>query len=320
MAGFAGSHLAEYLLEQTDWTIAGTVRTLDPARNLDSIRNNPRQASRVTILEVDVTDENSVSYLIKAWPPDYVFHLAATGWPAVSFDNPRRAMETNIIGTANVLQACSRHAPNAWVQVCSSADVYGKSTSREPLTESSPIHPASPYSISKIGADLLGRHYAERGSNVIVTRSFTHTGPRRSAVFVESSFARQIAMIEAGLENPPIQVGNLESVRTIADVRDIARAYHMALTVEPERGAVYNIGGIHTCAVRELLDLLFQSAGRTYPIAVDRSRLRPIDADYQVPDCTPFVARTGWQPRYALEDTIRDLLNYWRARVATEDA
>ncbi len=163
---------------------------------------------------------------------------------------------------------------------------------------------------------MLGRYYAEAyGLRVLTTRMFTHTGPRRGDVFVESSFAKQIAMIEAGQLEPPLKCGNLSAVRTIADVRDAVRAYHMLLTVNPEAGAVYNIGGHYTGTVKDILDVLFDAAGFRCEVEVDKARLRPIDADHQVPDCSRFKRATGWKPEIPFEQTMADLLAYWRGRV-----
>ena len=168
-----------------------------------------------------------------------------------------------------------------------------------------------------MGTDLIGRYYAEAyGMNVMTTRMFTHTGPRRGDVFAESSFAKQIAMIEAGLIPPVVKTGNLDSLRTFADVRDAVRAYYMLVTVNPTPGAYYNIGGSYTCTVGEMLDFLINlSTNKDIKVVTDPQRLRPIDADLQVPDTSKFKAITGWEPKIAFEDTMADLLNYWRDRV-----
>jgi GDPmannose 4,6-dehydratase len=193
--------------------------------------------------------------------------------------------------------------------------VYGRAKSI-PINEDAPFHPASPYAVSKVGADLMARHYAEAyGMLVQVTRMFTHTGPRRGDVFAESSFAKQIAMIEAGMIPPVVKVGNLNSLRTVADVRDAVRAYHMLLTVNPTPGEVYNIGGSHTCTVGDILNTLLSMSTTKIGIEVDPDRLRPVDADLQVPDCTKFKARTGWEPVIPFEQTMKDLLTYWRDKV-----
>ena len=201
-----------------------------------------------------------------------------------------------------------------------SSEVYGRvPKERVPIDEDCPFHPASPYAISKIGTDLVARHYAEAYEmKIMVTRLFTHTGPGRGDVFFESSFAKQIAMIEAGLIPPVVKHGNLDSLRTIADVRDAVRAYHMLLTVNPTPGEVYNIGGTHTCKVGDVLDALI-AMSTVSPISKeqDPERMRPLDADLQVPDCSKFKGHTGWNPLIPFEQTMSDLLQYWRKRITT---
>jgi len=186
-----------------------------------------------------------------------------------------------------------------------------------PIDEECTFHPASPYAISKVGTDLIGRYYAEAyDMTVMTTRMFTHTGPRRGDVFAESTFAKQIAMIEAGQIPPVVKTGNLDSLRTFADVRDAVRAYHMLVTVNPIPGAYYNIGGTYTCSVREMLDTLISMSTATgIQVETESERLRPIDADLQVPNTDKFKAVTGWEPVIPFEQTMQDLLDYWRENV-----
>ena len=211
---------------------------------------------------------------------------------------------------------------NPIIHVCASSEVFGKiPKEKKPETgihEECPFHPASPYAISKVGTDLLGRYYAEAyGMTVMTTRMFTHTGPRRGDVFHESTFAKQIAMIEKGLIPPEVKVGNLDSLRTYADVRDAVRAYYMLVTQNPIAGEYYNIGGSYTCTVGDCLHFLISLSPMKDEIKVvtDPERLRPIDADLQVPDCRKFKKHTGWEPEISFERTMTDLLNYWRKRV-----
>ena len=320
VTGFVGSHLAEYLLKRTDWQIAGMMRwnsRLDNIQNLIPLAN---EGGRFELLNGDLRDSASLRGIMRTVKPDFVFHLAAQSYPLTSFTAPCDTLETNIQGTVNLLEAVREYAPEAWVHVCSSSEVYGRvSADNLPITEDCPFHPASPYSVSKVGADLMGQLYAQAyGLRVMVTRMFTHTGPRRGDVFMESSFAKQIAMIEVGQMEPPVRVGNLKSLRTVTDVRDAVRAYHLLLTHNPQPGEVYNIGGLHTCTAGEILFALFDAAGCKPDVVVDKSRLRPVDADAQVPDCSKFITHTGWAPQIPFEQTMRDLLEYWRARVKTE--
>lgn len=317
ITGFVGSHLAEYLLEVTDWNIVGMMRWDDRLDNIQELIPLANAGKRVELLNGELREASSLREVVRISKPDYVFHLAAQSFPLTSFSAPCDTLETNIQGTVNLLEAVMAEAPEAWVHVCSSSEVYGR-VSKEflPIMEDCPFAPASPYSVSKIGADLMAQLYATAyGMNIVVTRMFTHTGPRRGDVFAESSFAKQIAMIEVGQLDPPLKVGNLESLRTVADVRDAVRAYHMLLTINPQAGAVYNIGGIHTCTVGQILDALFEAAGFHCDVEIDPARLRPVDADLQVPDCSKFMEHTGWKPEIPFEQTMSDLLEYWRQRV-----
>lgn len=317
ISGFVGSHLAEYLLANTDWDVFGLTRWNDPTDNLESLIPRINRRDRVHLLYADIRDALSVREAIRQARPDYVFHLAAQSYPQTSFTAPSDTLETNVHGTLHVLEAIREHANHAWVHVCSSSEVYGRvPKDRLPIKEDCPFYPASPYSISKAGTDLLGKFYADAyGLRTLTTRMFTHTGPRRGDVFAESSFAKQIAMIEHGQLEPVVRVGNLNSLRTVTDVRDAVRAYHMLLTVNPLPGEVYNIGGSYSCTVGEILETLFKVAGRKYEIAIDSDRLRPLDADLQVPDCSKFTHHTGWKPEIPFHQTLSDLLDFWRAKV-----
>ncbi len=318
ISGFVGSYLAEYLISNTDWEIFGLLRWQDSLENME--KTVPLDGDRVQFVYADLRDTIAVRNVIREVRPDYVFHLAAQSYPLTSFTSPLDTMDTNIQGTVRLLEAIKEFCPKwTWVHICSSCEVYGR-VSKEyvPITESTPFHPASPYAISKIGTDLVGQFYAEAyGINTIITRMFTHTGPRRGDVFAESSFAKQIAMVEAKLIPPVVKVGNLDSLRTLADVRDAVRAYYMLLTVNPIRGAIYNIGGTHTCTVGDILDTLINLTGLNIEIKIDPDRIRPLDADLQVPDCTKFMKHTGWKPEIPFEQTMSDLLDYWRDRVKT---
>lgn len=315
ITGFVGSHLSEYLLANTDWEIDGLLRWRSPLENVQSLIPYVNKGERVRFFYGDLKDSESIRACVRASWPDYVFHLAAQSYPKTSFESPCDTIDTNTNGTVRLLEALREFAPKAWIHVCSSSEVYGKVPhALTPIKEDCPFHPASPYAISKAGADLAARFYAEAyGMNIVVTRMFTHTGPRRGDVFMESSFAKQIAMGELD-DNRVVKVGNIRSVRTIADVRDAVRAYHMALTVNPAPG-VYNIGGDHTCAVSHVLHTLFELSEGTWSHQLDPSRFRPIDADNQIPDCSKFKAQTGWEPQIKFEHTMRDLLDYWRTRV-----
>jgi GDP-mannose 4,6-dehydratase len=319
ITGMVGSHLAEYLIANTDWDIYGMIRWRSPLDNLETLTDRINRRDRVFLLYGDLRDTLAVQDVVRKAQPDYVFHLAAQSFPRTSFESPLDTYDTNIQGTTRVLEAIRTTCPKAIVHICASSEVFGRVAKEKlPINEECSFHPASPYAISKVGTDLVGRFYAEAyGMSVMTTRMFTHTGPRRGDVFAESSFAKQIAMIEAEQMAPVVKVGNLKSLRTIADVRDAVRAYFMLVSINPTPGAYYNIGGTHSCTVGDILNTLigFSPKANQIRIEVDPDRLRPIDADLQVPDTRKFAAHTGWAPEIPFETTMRDLLGYWRDRV-----
>ncbi|HBE03262.1 MAG: GDP-mannose 4,6-dehydratase [Spirochaetes bacterium GWF1_41_5] len=321
LTGMVGSHLADFLLTETDWDIYGLCRWRSPLENIEHLLDRINRKDRLFLLYGDLCDQVSLEHIAEQSRPDYVFHLAAQSYPQTSFTAPVHTYETNISGTQRLLDAlrfCKEIDP--LIHVCSSSEVFGRvPRDKLPIKEDCTFHPASPYSISKIGTDLIGRFHAEAyKQKIMITRMFTHTGPRRGDVFVESTFAKQIAMIEGGLLPPVLKTGNLDSLRTWADVRDAVRAYYLLLTVNPQPGEAYNIGGSFTCTVREMLDfLLSRSTCKNIKIETDPERLRPLDADLQVPDCSKFMKHTGWKPEIPFDTTMTDLLAYWRRRVAS---
>lgn len=318
MTGMVGSHLCDYLLEHTDWEIHGLQRWRSPLDNIMHLMERINNHDRVFIHYGDLNDQSSLIGALAAVKPDYIFHLAAQSYPLTSFTAPIDTLETNILGTCRLLESVKLLQQDPIIHVCASSEVFGRvPADKLPINEECSFHPASPYAISKVGTDLVGRYYAEAyGMTVMTTRMFTHTGPRRGDVFAESTFAKQIALIEAGYQAPVVKTGNLHSLRTWADVRDAVRAYYMLVTVNPQRGAYYNIGGTFTCTVEDMLQkLLSLSNVRDIQIETDPVRLRPIDADLQVPDTAKFTEHTGWKPEISFETTMLDLLNYWREKI-----
>src|SRR5215469_84455 len=318
ITGMVGSHLADYLLQYTDWEIYGLCRWRSPLENISHLLPRINAGDRVKLLYGDLRDYLSIHEAIRKAKPNFVFHLAAQSYPKTSFDAPLDTLETNVQGTARVLEALRKNGISAIIHVCASSEVFGRVPREKlPIDEECTFHPASPYAISKVGTDLIGRYYAEAyGMNVMTTRMFTHTGPSRGDVFAESTFAKQIAMIEAGQIPAVVKTGNLESLRTFADVRDAVRAYYMLVTVNPIPGAYYNIGGTFSCTIGDMLNtLLSMSKITNIRVETDPERMRPIDADSQVPNTAKFKAITGWEPKIPFEETMRDLLQYWRDRI-----
>lgn len=314
-----GSHLADFLLNNTDWEIHGLIRWRSPLDNIENLIENINDENRVFLHYGDLRDPQSINKVVSEIVPDYTFHLAAQSYPKTSFDAPLDTYETNISGTSTLLEAIKIYSKKSLVHVCASSEVFGRvPKEKTPINEECSFHPASPYAISKVGTDLVGRFYAEAyDMKIMTTRMFTHTGPRRGDVFAESTFAKQIALAEEGIIRPIIKVGNLKSMRTIADVRDAVRAYYMLLTINPVPGSYYNIGGSYSCEIEKILqDLINLSPLKNeIKVVIDKNRLRPIDADLQIPDTSKFKKHTGWEPEIPYEKTILDLLNFWRNNV-----
>ena len=316
-----GSHLLDFLLANTDWDVYGLCRWRSPLTNISHHIERINRKDRVFLVYGDLRDSLSLDQVVRDVKPDYVFHLAAQSYPKVSFDAPIETFDTNIEGTERLLAALRKYAPDAVIHVCASSEVFGRVPKEKlPIDEECTFHPASPYAISKVGTDLIGRYYGEAyDMKVMTTRMFTHTGPRRGDVFAESTFAKQIALIEHNKIPPIVKTGNLDSLRTWADVRDAVRAYYMLVTVNPTSAQYYNIGGDHVASVREMLDtLLSYSTVKGIKVETDPERLRPIDADLQVPNIKKFSDHTGWKPEIPFEKTMHDLLDYWRERVKNE--
>ena len=300
ITGMVGSHLADFLLNNTDWEIHGLIRWRSPLDNIENLIENINNENRVFLHYGDLRDPQSINKVVSEIVPDYTFHLAAQSYPKTSFDAPLDTYETNISGTSTLLEAIKIYSKKSLVHVCASSEVFGRvPKEKTPINEECSFHPASPYAISKVGTDLVGRFYAEAyDMKIMTTRMFTHTGPRRGDVFAESTFAKQIALAEEGIIKPIIKVGNLKSMRTIADVRDAVRAYYMLLTINPVSGSYYNIGGSYSCEIDKILqDLINLSPIKNeIKVVVDKNRLRPIDADLQIPDTSKFKKHTGWEP------------------------
>lgn len=322
ITGMVGSHLTDYLLKNTDYEIVGICRWRSPTDNISHLLDRANKKDRLFLEYADLNDLFSIQTIFKNHKFDYISHLAAQSFPQTSFLAPADTYQTNIIGTENLLRAIyTSSSKDAKIHVCSSSEVFGRVPKEfVPINEDCRFHPASPYAISKVGTDLIGQFYAESYEmNVFVTRMFTHTGPRRGDIFAESTFAKQIAMIEHNLIDPVVKVGNLDSMRTFADVRDAVRAYFMLL--ESDKiipGETFNIGGNFSCTIGEMLKFLIEHSHSDKDIIIqeDISRIRPIDADLQIPDLSKFKNKISWEPTYSFEQTMLDLLNYWRDRIS----
>jgi len=318
ITGFVGSHLAEYILANHAQTeIFGIKRWRSPKDNIRHWQDHPK----VKIHDCDLRDLGSLIRVFGEVKPDVIFHLAAQSFVTTSYMAPLDTLECNVAGTANLLEAIRILKLDPIVHICSSSEVYGQVTRADiPIRETCPFRPVSPYAVSKVGEDMLGFMYWEAYKiRTIRTRMFTHSGPRRGEVFVDSFFARQVARIELGLQEPVVRVGNLDSVRTFADVRDTVRAYWLLAQKCPP-GEVYNIGGDITMTIREMLDLLLAMTNYKGKIEtrVDPALIRPADVTLQIPSSDKFKAATGWKPEIPYKQTLLDMLNYWRQELARD--
>ena len=315
--GFVGSHMIDYLLSKIpDCEIYALKHWRSPTKNIEHVSEH----NRVIWIEGDLLDIPSLERALRKASPDYVFHFAAQSFPETSFVTPVRTLKTNVIGTTNLFETMRALNCHARTISVSSSEVYGMPSPDEiPIKETNPIRAANPYSISKVGHDLMSQYYANAyNMDIVITRMFSHEGARRGPMFALSSFARQIALHEKRRIVPyNIYVGNLNSIRTYAHVADAVEAYWLA-ALHGKPGEVYNIGGDFTCTVGDALRaLMARSTISTgdFSIVVDPGKIRPTDITLQIPDCTKFRNLTGWQPKKTFDDIIEDMLNYWRQNV-----
>jgi len=316
ITGFAGSHLAEYLLaEHPDVEIFGTYRWRSRMENLEHL--GTLLGDQVRLVECELRDPSSVRYALEESRPDVIFHLAAQSFVPSSWTAPGDTVSSNITGQVNLFESIRSLGLDPVVQIACSSEEYGMVLPDEvPIRETNPLRPLSPYAVSKVGQDLLGYQYFKSyGLKAVRTRGFNHTGPRRGDVFVTSNFARQVARIELGLNEPVIRVGNLDAVRDFTDVRDMVRGYWLAVT-KARPGEVYNIATGDGLTIRELLDKLVAMAQVEVRVETDPDRLRPSDVEILIGDSSKFRADTGWEPQIPFEQTLRDTLDYWREREA----
>ena len=316
ITGFVGSHMADYLLKNVpDVEIFGMRRWRSRFDNVSHLY----QLDNVTFLEGDLSDRSSINLILREIRPDIIYHFAAQSFPESSFKTPVSTLNTNVIGTTNLFEELrlikEEDNLDPIIISVSSSEVYGNPEPDEiPIKETNPIRAANPYSISKVGHDLMSQYYYEAFDlKVIITRMFSHEGKRRGKIFALSSFAHQIVQNEKGLSDYGIKHGNLDSVRTYNHIDDAVHAYWLAVD-KCDYGEVYNIGGDYTCTVGDALDMLISRStvkDKLFKV-LDSDRVRPTDITLQIPDSTKFREKTGWKPTKGLEEICDDLLDYWR--------
>jgi len=307
VTGFAGSHLVDYLLPRGDCELYGIWRWRSRTENIEHFRD------RITLLECDLRDATSTIDTIERVKPDWIFHLAAQSFVPTSWIAPSESLTTNVLAQVNIFEAVRRLGLKTRIQLACSSEEYGMVYPDEvPIKETNPLRPLSPYAVSKVAQDMLGYQYWMSWKvDSVRTRGFNHEGPRRGPVFVASDFAKQIADIEKGKKKPVVHVGNLEAQRDFTDVRDMVRAYVLALE-KCEPGEVYNICSGKAWTIQKTLDHLLSLSTAKIEVREDPARLRPSDVPILLGDNSKFVKATGWQPTIPFEQTLNDMLEYWR--------
>ena len=306
ISGFAGSHLAEFLLNK-GYKVYGTFYDKSTFSNLNGFIDN------IKLFENDIRNYNTLKQIIKKVQPDEIYHLAAISFIPTALKNPKITFDTNLYGTLNLYKAIIELKLNPKVLFIGSGDEYGLVNEKDiPINEDCPLKPLNPYSISKASIDFLSYFYFRNYHlNIIRVRPFNHIGPRQSPEFVCSSFAKQIDEIERGLKEPIIKVGNLEAKRDFTDVRDMVRGYWFALD-KGEPGEVYNICSERAIQIKGLLNHLLELSSRKVEIMKDPKKMRPSDNPILQGDSSKFRRRSGWKPEILLDKTLKDILEYWR--------
>jgi GDP-4-dehydro-6-deoxy-D-mannose reductase len=312
-AGFAGSHLADYLLGKGEEVVALV--------GIDEDRANIQHIERhLQIVCADLRDFDRVLEVVQSSMPQRIYHLAAFSSPAESLENPQLPYQVNFMGTLNLLSAWLRVGMDCRFLLVSSADVYGiVPREKLPLLEEMELHPVNPYAGSKAAAEILAlQFFRSYALPIVLVRPFNHTGPRQSSKFVCSKFARQVAEIDLGVHPPTILAGNIHVVRDFSDVRDIVRGYHDLLE-KGEPGEVYQLCSGHPVSIESILKSVISFASKPVQVSVDKSLLRHHEAAEVWGDYSKARLAVGWEPRHGLTDTLRALKLYWEAKVKSQN-
>jgi len=310
ITGFVGSHLTEWALSRGA-DVIGALRWRSNTEHIEHLRD------RLTLIQSELRELSSARDLVERARPDYIVHLAAQSFVGASWQTPAETLMTNAIGQMNLFEAIRQLGSASRFLVIGSSEEYGLVEPDElPIRETNPLRPISPYAVSKVTQDLMGfQYFKSYGLDIVRARAFHHTGPRRSDNFSTSTFARQIAEIEAGLREPVVVAGDLKPVRDFSDVRDIVRGY-WELLERGTAGEVYNLcSGVDWTIERMLTFLISQSSVPGIEIRTDAARLRPSDVPVLRGSYEKIERAVGWRPRIPLEQTLTDLLDYWRQRI-----
>lgn len=311
ITGFVGSHLAEYCLSMPEVEVYGTVLSHHLG---DEIKRVSHIKDKIKLFECNLTNRIATERVLQQIKPDKIFHLAAQSFVKVSWDGPEDTIYNNIMSELNIFESCRSLGINPVIQIAGSSEEYGLVLENEtPIKETNPLRPLSPYAVSKIAQEMLGYQYHKSyGLKVVLTRAFNHEGPGRGEQFVTSTFAKQIALIEKGKQEPTVKVGNLDAERDYTDVRDMVQAYWLA-TEKCEFGSAYNICSGKVWKIKKVLEFLLSiSTNKDIKTEQDQERMRPSDVQILKGDYSEFNKATGWEPKIPFEKTLTDLLNYWR--------
>jgi len=307
--GFAGQHLCKALHQAGHHVIA--------LRHGQS----PLSVWADEHLQCDIRDASAVEMAVRDAAPSFVVHLAAITHIPTSFDNPQLTWQTNVMGSLNLFEAVHRHAPHAFTLFASSSEVYGASFKHGlSLDEDAPCQPLNPYAASKLAAETAFHYYLQRSLRGVIARPFNHLGPGQSTDFAASSFARQIAQIEAGQQPPILKVGNLEAYRDYLDVEDVCNAYTklLRLNEQDDYAPCINICSGTPRKIQEILGILLDLSRTPITVQPEPSRMRPSDIPYATGSNERLCGTTDWQPTKDLSSTLSDLLGYWRAEAAIQ--
>src|SRR3989338_4481101 len=314
ITGFVGSHLADLLVEK-GYEVYGGKRVNSQLRNIHHLKD------KIRLIDFELIDYTSVKNLLKESQPEEIYHRAAMSWVSPSWNMPAAYMQINAIGTINLLEAIHDLNLSSKVLVSCTPEEFGDILpGKLPITEDTPIAPVNPYAASKVAQDAVCMSYAASYHIPIIrTRAFNHEGPRRDISGALASFAYQIARIEAGKQEPIIKVGNLDAKRNFTHVKDMVRAYLLAM----EKGTpndLYLIGSDNIYTIKECLERLISLSPSKNEIryVVDQKRVRPTELNYLIGDCSKFRKFTGWKPEISFDDTLKDILGYWRGFVADD--
>src|SRR5262252_800301 len=312
ITGFVGSHLAEYAIERGA-EVFGAIRWRSRMEHIEPLRD------RMILIESDLRDMLSVRMVLERARPDYIIHLAAQSFVHASWQTPTETLNTNVLSQMNLFEGMRQLDWSARFLVIGSSEEYGLVEPHElPVRETNPLRPLSPYAVSKVAQDLMGwQYFRSYGMLVVRARAFNHTGPRRGETFATSNFAKQIAEMEAGRREPIVSVGDLKPTRDFSDVRDVVRGYWLLLE-RGTAGEVYNLcSGLEWSIERILNFLIERSTVPHIEIRQDATRLRPSDVPVLRGSRQKVESALGWRTTIPFEQTLTDLLEYWRRRIGS---